>query len=178
VDAPIAIYKCEVPPWKWAYELFRDRLIVTGRNGTDRQFAQMELRHSNDIPDESVTPVEVWHPAFRWILAGGIGAGVIVFALGIAAMVALDVPIGYPWGIAWAAIVYGAFGWPLKALLKKRYQQRFATFKSAADGHPLLTLSSAPDPADDSFEQFVDEVVSAIRNYREPDPHPSQAIKS
>ena len=50
----------------------------------------------------------------------------------------------------------------LSRLLRKRRLQRYVTFKSSSDGGGLLTLHSAPD-SDDTFEDFVAEVVAAIR---------------
>jgi hypothetical protein len=179
---PIATYKCEVTGWRWIFDLYPDRLTSVGTEGTERQFLQMELRHSSDIPDQSVRVIEVVHPAYNKILAGALCVAVLAFVGAVAVMLALDVAFaqggtGPGFLGAWAFGVFLVCGSFLPAFLKKKMKQRFATFKSVSDGIPLLTLHSAFDPTDDSFEQFVDEVIAAIRKHREADPQFAQSIK-
>ena len=56
-----ATYECTVDGWRWRYELCPEKMIATGTHGEQYQRFQMDLKHSDPVPDHGET--------FRLVLA-------------------------------------------------------------------------------------------------------------
>jgi hypothetical protein len=185
MDGCIASYECRVSGWDWVYELFPDKLLVRGVMGKESQYFETELQHCSDTPDRGVTTVEVLliHARF-WIVYGiMVGFTALFFGSVIVVTTLLNIPLpGNHKGVELVPFTVSLLFLELVAVpllarvLRKRRFQRYVTFKRVSDGGALLTLNSALDP-DDTFEDFVAQVVAAIRSRRRPDPPPNYSIQ-
>jgi hypothetical protein len=180
----IASYECRVSGWDWVYELFPDRLLARGAMGKESQHFEAELQHCGDTPDRGVTTVLVSMHARFLILYGIVAAGTALFfgsVIVVTTVLDIRLPgnhkgtelIPFTVSLLFAELLAVAL---LARLLKKRRVQRYVTFKRVSDGGALLTLNSALDP-DDTFEDFVAEVIAAIRRQRRPDASPDYSIQ-
>jgi hypothetical protein len=184
MDVCIASYEGRVSGWDWVYELFPDKLLARGVMRKESQHFEVELHHCSDVLDRGVTTVVVWnHPRF-WIVYGTmLGLTVLFFGSVIVLTTVLDIRLPgrhegkelVPFVVSLLFLEF--FSLPLLSwLLSKRRVQRYVTFKRSSDGGPLLTLNSALDP-DDTFEDFVVQVIATIRSQRYPDPPPNYSIQ-
>jgi hypothetical protein len=174
----MASYECCVDGWTWVYQLFPTELIATGVKREERQSLAVELKHCSDTPDCGVKAHVHWHPPRFWIAFGVIlGITALFFGTVIGLTTFLDIRLPgrhegkelIPFAVSVLVMEVMMLPFVLSRLLKKRRLQRYVIFKSAADGGGLLILHSALDP-DESFDDFVAEVVATIRSNGQPGP--------
>lgn len=187
MELPITNYRFSENGWSWVYELFPDRLIVTGIKEGERQYFELDLKNCNPVRDRGVSEHYQMYPTRLWV-AGGliVGATILFFAAAVILRKFFDIQlpgfeeqgsfitlIGTTLCVEVIAIAAG-----LPMIFHDRLFQRSAVFKKLSDGTPLLSLMSALNPNDDAFENFVSEVMAAIQKQRDATASPNYSIKA
>ena len=167
-------YECEVDGWKWNYEIEGDKLIADGKNGVEFQHFEFELKHCSDVTDRGAKAQVVQFPPRAWLVWGAILVVTCILVTALVNMLSL-------FGVRWTqtvrvVVVCGTvvlmlaelilLPFLLSKLLHHRKVQRYVTFKRLSDGAGQFTLHSAFNEEDHKFENFVDELMSAIHRQR------------
>jgi hypothetical protein len=183
--ASIASYECTVDGWSWVYELSPDTLIAEGHRGEEHQTYHVELRHCHEVPDRGVKVAVTRSPVGLLVFTAVALALTGLFFASLFLMVphaGNNIPGGFPPdGLLPLALMVLFLEWltfaqALPWLFQRRQRQSYITFKRASDGAALLTLHCAPNEPTDSFEDFAEQVLTAIRRQRSADPPPAHAI--
>ena len=177
MSATLAQYEFRADGWHWIYELHPDRLVAIGVAGEERQHFECELKHAHDIPNHGVRTLGVRYPRPLWIAGAALFLLVVIICTTLAVSpIMRNLLPGRHDGPQLIALALGFLVLELAViillphLLRTRNMQRFVTFKRISDGGELLSLHSEVNPADESFERFVEDVIEAIRAERSTSP--------